>query len=817
MCVLAYGTNNEYLYSDLNSNKEYKYRAFITYAHKDEDKAQWLRKKLEDFKVPKHLVGENSPYGPIPARLYPIFRDRDELAGAAQLGPLIEQALEDSSHLIILCSPHAVQSRWVNEEIRMFKAMGKQNRVLCLILSGEPMAEDVKGDSENECIPLAARRQVSEDGQITDHKHEPAAADLRQNADGEKNSLLKLVAGLIGVGLDDLKQRDLLARQKRLAQIATVSTFLAISAISLAVYAMFQQQQAKIARANAEIKSQLAEVELAKTQTITTFVQNLFISLDPQNTAGMDTQLLKTMLDQGSRRANELEGKPEIEAQIRLCLGQTYRSIRSYEKAELELERVLTLFHRPDQLNLPTRLQAMNEIAMVHEALGNYVEAEPMLEELLQRRTESLGADHNDVIDAQIDLAIVYRRIGKLDQAENRCTELLSLLNDQNRTQDDPVLLRCMTELSKIYLASDKTQQAESLARNTYERTRLNFGAKNPKSLKRGQVLVECLRQLGRLDDAQSLSSRIVSSLQLALGASHPDTLGAMDSLANIAAARDDLNLALEQYMEILKLKEHALGSMHPETLLTLNATAGIYRRLDMLEEAKRAQYMVYSRLQEKYGHEHPETLRSMNELADLLLELGEDESAFSISEQALEIERAIMGEEDPMTLNTLFRIGKLHFIAGRTDEAMVILGETLSKQEKLLGFDNAEVTLTRDLLNRILGERATAIKVTEDFYPSPDESSLEAPLPDFLTPRDQNTSTLTPPTETNAKSTEQTERSSPPENSIIPLPKTGDELSPSVEKTIEIPPKPVEGKGFFNSLKKTLGLEKESENGSGE
>jgi hypothetical protein len=343
------------------------------------------------------------------------------------------------------------------------------------------------------------------------------------------------------------------------------------------------------------------------------------------------------------------------------------------------------------------------------------------------------------VIDAQIDLAIVYRRIGKFEQAENQCTTSLSQLNDQNRSQDDPMLLRCMTELSKIYLDSDRVLQAESLARNTYERSRLSYGTNHPKSLKRGQVLVECLRKLGRLDDAQNLSSRIVSNLQFILGQSHPDTLGAMDSLANIAAARNDLNLALEQYLEILKLKELALGSMHPETLNTLHATAGIYRRLDMLEEAKKAQYMVYQRLQEKYGHEHPETLRSMNELADLHLELGEEESAFSISERALEIERSIMGEEDPMTLNTLFRIGKLHYLAQRTDEAMVILGETLSKQEKLLGFDNAEVTLTRDLLNRILGERATVIKVTSENYQSTEFEEIGPPLPDFLRPKDQN------------------------------------------------------------------------------
>ena len=123
-----------------------------------------FERNLRTLRVPRHLIGQNSSFGTIPSRLYPIFRDRDELAGAAQLGPLIEQALDDSSHLIILCSPHAVQSRWVNEEIRMFKAMGKENRVLCLILSGEPMSEDAKGESKNECIPLAARRLVNAEG-----------------------------------------------------------------------------------------------------------------------------------------------------------------------------------------------------------------------------------------------------------------------------------------------------------------------------------------------------------------------------------------------------------------------------------------------------------------------------------------------------------------------------------------------------------------------------------------------------------------------------------------------------------------------------
>jgi tetratricopeptide (TPR) repeat protein len=720
----------------LSNINAYKYRAFITYAHKDEDRARWLRKKLETFRVPKHLVGTDGDHGEVPSRLYPIFRDRDELAGAAQLGPLIEQALTDSSHLIVLCSPHAVKSRWVNEEIRMFKSMGKSDRVLCLVLSGDPMSEDMQGGVGKECIPLAARREVDKDGLVTDHKDEPAAADLRETADGEKDALLKIIAGLLGLGLDDLKQRDLLARQKRLARIAFASAFLAISAIALAAYAFYQQNQASIAKANAEEERQLTSDELDKTQAITNFVQNLFFSLDPQNTEVMDTELIKTMLDQGSMRAGkELSDEPEIEARIRLCLGKTYRSIRSYDKAQIELSRVLELFDNTITEELPTRMAAMNEIAMVHDALGNYVQAQPMLVELLEERTKKFGTGHEDVIDTQIDLAIVYRRIGKIEQAENQCSKALSLLNDQNRTDDDPLSLKCMSELAKIYLSAEKFSQGESLARNVYEKSRIRYGDNHASSLRAGQVLVEALRKADDLDNAEALSVGIVAGLEKVLGANHPDTLGATDSLARILDARNNFEGALTYYQGILSRKENALGKMHPETLATLQATAKIYRKLEKLEDAERTQTEVVDRLKKKHdeGEKHPETLRAMNELSDLYLALGKEDEAIFLSDKTLKIEREVMGEEDPLTLKTMFRIGKLQYLAGDTEGAMEMLGETLAKQEKLLGFDHPEATLTRDLLNQILGERATTKVTIENNGTSADSNMEDTSLLVFL------------------------------------------------------------------------------------
>ena len=684
----------------------FKYRAFITYAHEDEEKARWLRKKLEGFSVPKNLVGQKGKFGKIPSRLYPIFRDRDELPGSAQLGSIIEQALKDSSHLIVLCSPHAVKSRWVNEEIRLFKQMGKGDRILCLILDGEPMADDLTHSKGEECLPLAVRRKIDQSGKLIDEMDEPGAADLRDSGDGEKDAVLKIVAGLLGLGLDEIKQRDIIARQRKLALITAFSVLFAFSGIGLAAYAFVQKQNANQAEMSAIAESQKAKENLAETQIVNQFVQSLFFSLDPQNTSGMDTELLKTMLDQGVKRADELSSEPQMEANIRSYLGKTYRSIRVYDKAQEQLERAIELFEGESE----TKSEAQTELALVHEALGNYLQAEPMLAVLLERKTQELGENHDEVIDAKIDLSTVYRRIGKVEKAENLCVSALTIIRDQNRSTEDPRMLKCMNELAKIFLSRDKIAQAESMSRNVFERSRLSLGEKSSVSLIRGQVLVEALRKGGKLDEAEKLSKSLVESMEKILGNTHPDTLGAMDALAEIVVSRKDLARGLDLYEQILDSKERMLGEQHPETLSTLKAIARILRLQDLPEEAEEIQFTVYTRLKSKNGLEHPETLRAMNELADLYLDSGKQVDAFQLSNETLIIELRIMGELDPMTLQTRYRIGKLHYLAERKEKAMEELGDVLAKQEKLLGFDHSEVTKTRDLLNEILAERATPV-----------------------------------------------------------------------------------------------------------
>ncbi|MHA3772937.1 toll/interleukin-1 receptor domain-containing protein [Verrucomicrobiota bacterium sgz303538] len=235
---------------------ESRYCAFISYRHVDNARegrrwAEWLHRAIEHYTVPPDLVGTTNIRGEtIQASLYPIFRDEDELPAHADLGAGISAALKVSSHLIVICSPRSAISPWVRKEVREFKELGRANRILAVMIAGEPNADDpAKARDgilpEEECFCRELRFGVMRGDGIVDWSAcaEPLAADLRpggMRAEGfitadayrehltlnsalaaEKISalteayrarldlgLLKVVAGLLGTPLSELTKRD---------------------------------------------------------------------------------------------------------------------------------------------------------------------------------------------------------------------------------------------------------------------------------------------------------------------------------------------------------------------------------------------------------------------------------------------------------------------------------------------------------------------------------------------------------------------------------------------------------------------------------
>ena len=228
------------------------YFAFLSYSHADQADAEWLQEAIESFRVPKRLVGRLTENGVVPRRLTPIFRDRGELAAADDLTEEIEEALAGSRFMVVLCSPAAVASRWTNAEIAAFKRLHPAGEIFAAIVGGEPFASDMPGREAEECFPPALLENYDSRGRPTGKRSEPIAADLRGDAEAKRLGLMQIIAGMLGVGLDELVQREGKRRQRRVQVIVGALLAGMIFTSSMSLWAIQSRDAARDQRREAE-------------------------------------------------------------------------------------------------------------------------------------------------------------------------------------------------------------------------------------------------------------------------------------------------------------------------------------------------------------------------------------------------------------------------------------------------------------------------------------------------------------------------------------------------------------------------------------
>ena len=219
--------------TDQSTPLEQRYDLFISYRHTtgDRDWAKWLVEALETYRTPKHLVKRG-----FPPRIQRVFRDEDELPTSPDLNDNIIQALKASRFLVVICSPDTPKSQWVEREIRLFQELGGSDRIIPLLVAGEP----------DESFPRLLRERLAvtqtPDGttQSTRTETEPLAADVRPRpdlkpAEIKRLALLRIMAHLLSCGFDDLRQRDAERRRRRrnLALAAGFTLFLIAAVLGL--------------------------------------------------------------------------------------------------------------------------------------------------------------------------------------------------------------------------------------------------------------------------------------------------------------------------------------------------------------------------------------------------------------------------------------------------------------------------------------------------------------------------------------------------------------------------------------------------------
>jgi len=433
----------------------FKYRAFLSYSHRDVGWAKWLHGRLEAFRFDKDLIGRETSIGPVPKTLRPIFRDREDFSGGHTLTDATVAALDASAALIVLCSPVAASRPAVNEEARLFRSRHPDRPVIPVVVDG----------TWPDNFPPALRFELAADGSVSDRPITILGPDLRNEADGKTLGLAKTIAGLTGLRADDVFRRAERARRRRTQVWGAIAGFcllLAVLATGSAVYA-WQQLKTNEAFLSATLK------------TATDIVNTAVAQAEKYNVPRAATLELLTkaegLFDNMARYGRPT---PELQYQRAVMLIQFARNYTVLGDTGKERTRAEEAYHllaslaaaKPSDTDYQFGLAgAYDEIGSGQTEQGDLAAALKPFRDSLAIRHRLAQADPGNA-DWQRALSVSSNRVGDVQKEQGDLAAALKSYGDglaimQRLTQSDPGNAGWQRDLSIMYEKVGDAQMAQ--------------------------------------------------------------------------------------------------------------------------------------------------------------------------------------------------------------------------------------------------------------------------------------------------------------------------------------------------------------------
>ena len=234
-----------------------RYDGFISYSHAaDGQLAPALQRGLQRLAKPWYR-----------RRSLEIFRDETGLSVDPDLWTAIVRALDDAEWFILLTSPGAAGSEWVNREIEHWKANRSVDRILPVVTDGNWVWDTESGDlsADSDAVPPALRGVFTDEPRHLDLRwaHREEHLDLRDSR--FRNAAAEIAAPLHGRTKDEIEGEDV-RQHRRTVRIAWSA---AATLVMLTVIALIAGGVAVLNAHRAEQRRVLAE-----SQRLSNYSQN---------------------------------------------------------------------------------------------------------------------------------------------------------------------------------------------------------------------------------------------------------------------------------------------------------------------------------------------------------------------------------------------------------------------------------------------------------------------------------------------------------------------------------------------------------------
>jgi serine/threonine protein kinase len=340
------------------------------------------------------------------------------------------------------------------------------------------------------------------------------------------------------------------------------------------------------------------------------------------------------------RAAQSIEGKfkgrPQVEAALRLTIGDAYRALGRLTDAQFHLERSVEL--RASHLggNHLDTLTSKSSLALVYHEQFKSEKAVTLLKDVIDQRAAILGPDHPDTLSSKHNLAELYVARGPLDRAKQLCLDVL-----QTRTT------LC--------------------------------GAQHLDTLRSRHLLAGVYIGEKRLDEAEIVLREVVEAQTNQLGTDHPDTLTSKHTLSVVYWFRKNYDLAECLFHEVLRDAAPRLGEDHLDILMCKHNLAEMYNDQGKFRQAEPLSVAAVIGARRKLGVGHANTRSFMSNLIDCYERSGEPAKAEPMLRELLDYWKQFGSADSLKHLAQLDALGSNLLRQARFNEAEAAARECLT------------------------------------------------------------------------------------------------------------------------------------------
>ncbi len=327
-----------------------------------------------------------------------------------------------------------------------------------------------------------------------------------------------------------------------------------------------------------------AELERAKTEQVNEFMANMLAAVDPGE-RGLDVTVAQ-VLSQAARDIDSTSLAPEIEAQIRHTLGQTYYGLGLYDSAAPHTSRAYELRLRTLGPQDQRTVFSLSWVAAMAEARGDLENAERLARQMVDMQKAVPNAAPTEVATSIDNLARIIELQGRLDESMKLSQEAIAIrrqLTDSASLADLPFTLNSLA-VSHQYrgeLAEADTLLGEALA--------VQRRSQGERSLLFGDLLrsrSSLMGDMGRPAEADSMITASIAILREVVGPTHPNYLRSVFAAAELRYAAGNLAGAETSAREVVAQIGTGVPEANPVAGQALLLLGQVYDSLGRLDEA---------------------------------------------------------------------------------------------------------------------------------------------------------------------------------------------------------------------------------------